>query len=405
MKLTFDVEEALSQCKTLEDISGKDGLLKRMLKEMTEQILEAEMTDHLGYEKHSTEGNNSGNSRNGKTAKTVRSDYGEVKIETPRDRTGTFEPAIVKKRQSDISEFDEKIISMYAKGMTVRDIQEHIKDIYGVEISPTTISNITDKVISVAAEWQARPLSAVYAIVFFDAIHYHVRHEGKVVNKAAYTCLGVDLKGRKDVLGLWVGENEGAHYWLGIMNELKNRGVDDILIACVDGLKGFPEAINSAFPKTETQLCIVHMIRNSIKYVGSKYQKEFIADLKTVYKAPSEDKAAYELDKLIAKWGQKYPLAVNPWKNHWSNVSTFFKYPEHIRKIIYTTNALEGLHRQLRKVTKNRSVFPNDEALTKILYLAIQDVMKKWTMPLANWALTISQLAVMYEGRFDLAAI
>ena len=377
MKLTFDVEEGLRQCKTLEDISGKDGLLKRMLKEMTEQILEAEMTDHLGYEKHSTEGNNSGNSRNGKTAKTVRSDYGEVKIETPRDRTGTFEPAIVKKRQSDISEFDEKIISMYAKGMTVRDIQEHIKDIYGVEISPTTISNITDKVISVAAEWQARPLSAVYAIVFFDAIHYHVRHEGKVVNKAAYTCLGVDLKGRKDVLGLWVGENEGAHYWLGIMNELKNRGVDDILIACVDGLKGFPEAINSAFPKTETHLCIVHMIRNSIKYVGSKYQKEFIADLKTVYKAPSEDKAAYELDKLIAKWGQKYPLAVNPWKNHWSNVSTFFKYPEHIRKIIYTTNALEGLHRQLRKVTKNRSVFSNDEALTEILYLAIRDVMKK----------------------------
>jgi putative transposase len=359
----------------------------------------------LGYEKHSAEGNNSGNNRNGKTAKTVRSDFGEVKIETPRDRNGTFEPTIVKKRQSDISDFDEKIISMYAKGMTVRDIQEHIKDIYGVEVSPTTISNITDKVMSLAAEWQGRPLSPVYAIVFFDAIHYHVRHEGKVVNKAAYTCLGVDLKGRKDVLGLWVGENEGAHYWLGIMNELKNRGIEDILIACVDGLKGFPEAINSAFPKAEIQLCIVHMIRNSLKYVGSKYQKEFIADLKTVYKAPSEDKASFELEKLIAKWGQKYPLAVNPWKNHWTHVSTFFKYPEHIRKLIYTTNALEGLHRQLRKVTKNRSVFPNDEALTKILYLAIQDVMNKWTMPLANWALTISQLAVMYEGRFDLAAI
>ena len=405
MKLTFDVEEALRQCKTLEDISGKNGLLKRMLKEMTEQILEAELTDHLGYEKHSPEGNNSGNNRNGKTAKTVRSDFGEVKIETPRDRNGTFEPSIVKKRQSDISEFDDKIISMYAKGITVRDIQEHIKDIYGVDISPTTISNITDKVISLAAEWQSRPLSAVYAIVFFDAIYYHVRQEGKVVNKAAYTCLGVDLKGRKDVLGLWVGESEGAHYWLGIMNELRNRGVEDILIACVDGLKGFPEAISSAFPKTETQLCIVHMIRNSLKYVGSKYQKEFIVDLKTVYRAPSEDKAAYELDKLIAKWGHKYPLAVNPWKNHWTHVATFFKYPEHIRKIIYTTNTLEGLHRQLRKVTKNRSVFPNDEALTKILYLAIQDVMKKWTMPLANWALTISQLAVMYEGRFNLAAL
>jgi putative transposase len=405
MKLSFDVEEELSKCKTLEDISGKNGLLKRMLKDMTEQILDAELTDHLGYEKHSIEGNHSGNSRNGKTAKTVRSDFGEVKIETPRDRNGTFEPAIVKKRQNDISDFDEKIISMYAKGMTVRDIQEHIKDFYGVEVSPTTISNITDKVISLAAEWQSRPLSEVYSIVFFDAIYYHVRYEGKVVNKAAYTCMGIDLKGHKDVLGLWVGESEGAHYWLGIMNELKNRGIEDILIACVDGLKGFPEAISSAFPRTETQLCIVHMIRNSLKYVGSKYQKEFIADLKTVYKAPSEDKASFELDKLIAKWGQKYPLAVNSWKNNWSHVSTFFKYPEHIRKIIYTTNALEGLHRQLRKVTKNRSVFPNDEALTKILYLAIQDVMKKWTMPLANWALTISQLAVMYEGRFVLTAI
>ena len=405
MKLTFDVQEALSQCKTLEDISGKNGLLKRMLKDMTEQILEAEMADHLGYDKHSSEGKNTGNSRNGKTAKTVRSGFGEVSLETPRDRNGTFEPAIVKKRQNDISDFDEKIISMYAKGMTVRDIQEHIKDFYGVEVSPTTISNITDKVMSLAAEWQSRPLSTVYAIVFFDAIHYHVRQEGKVVNKAAYTCLGVDLKGHKDVLGLWVGENEGAHYWLGILNELKNRGIEDILIACVDGLKGFPEAVNSAFPKTETQLCIVHMIRNSLKYVGSKYQKEFIADLKMVYKAPSEDKASYELDKLIAKWGQKYPLAVNSWKNNWTYVSTFFKFPEQIRKIIYTTNAVEGLHRQLRKVTKNRSVFPNDEALTKILFLAIQDVMKKWSMPLANWALTISQLAVMYDGRFNLESI
>lgn len=405
MKLTFDVQEALSQCKTLEDISGKNGLLKRMLKDMTEQILEAEMADHLGYDKHSSEGKNTGNSRNGKTAKTVRSGFGEVSLETPRDRNGTFEPAIVKKRQNDISDFDEKIISMYAKGMTVRDIQEHIKDFYGVEVSPTTISNITDKVMSLAAEWQSRPLSTVYAIVFFDAIHYHVRQEGKVVNKAAYTCLGVDLKGHKDVLGLWVGENEGAHYWLGILNELKNRGIEDILIACVDGLKGFPEAVNSAFPKTETQLCIVHMIRNSLKYVGSKYQKEFIVDLKMVYKAPSEDKASYELDKLIAKWGQKYPLAVNSWKNNWIYVSTFFKFPEQIRKIIYTTNAVEGLHRQLRKVTKNRSVFPNDEALTKILFLAIQDVMKKWSMPLANWALTISQLAVMYDGRFNLESI
>lgn len=405
MKLTFDVQEALGQCKTLEDISGKNGLLKRMLKDMTEQILAAEMTDHLGYGKHSIDGHNSGNSRNGKTEKNVRSGFGDFSLETPRDRNSTFEPGIVKKRQNDISDFDGKIISMYAKGMTVRDIQEHLKDYYGVEVSPTTISNITDKVMSLVAEWQARPLSPVYAIIFFDAIHFNVRHEGKVVNKAAYICLGVDLQGHKDVLGLWVGENEGSHYWLGIMNELKNRGAKDILIACVDGLKGFPEAINSAFPQTEIQLCIVHMIRNSLKYVGSKYQKEFIADLKMVYKAPSEDNASFELNKLIAKWGPKYPLAVNPWKNHWAHVSTFFKFPEHIRKIIYTTNSLEGLNRQLRKVTKNRTLFPNDDALTKILYLAIQDVMKKWTMPIANWALTISQLSIMYEGRFDLTAI
>jgi transposase-like protein len=299
-----------------------------MFKEMTKQVLEAELTEHLGYEKHSPDGNNSGNSRNGKTAKTVRSDFGDVKIETPRNRNSTFEPSIVKKRQSDISDFDEKIISMYAKGMTVRNIQEHIKDFYGADISPTTISNITDKVVSLAAQWQARPLSPVYAIVFFDAIYDHVRQEGKIIHKAAYTCLGVDLKGRKDVLGLWVGENEGAHYWLGIMNELKNRGVKEILIACVDGLKGFPEAIDSAFPRTEIQICIVHLIRNSLKYVDSKYQKEFTADLKTVYKAPSEDKASYELDRLMAKWGQKYPLAVNSWKNNWIHVSTFFKYPQ-----------------------------------------------------------------------------
>jgi len=399
MKLSFDVQEEIGKCKTIEDMTGKNGLLKRMLKEMTEQILEAEMTDHLGYPKHSSEGKNTGNSRNGKTVKSVRSAYGDIEIETPRDRNGDFTPSIVKKRQTDISDFDSKIISMYAKGMTVRDIQDHLLDQYGVELSPTTISNITEKVIAVAAEWQARPLDSVYAILFFDAIYYKVRENGKVHSKSVYTCMGINMGGYKEVLGIWVGESEGAHYWLGIMNELRNRGVEDILIACVDGLKGFPEAINSVFPKTEIQLCIVHMIRNSIKYVGNKYEKAFAADLKPIYRAPSEEAAIAGLDRLVAKWGQRYPLAVTPWKRHWEHLSTFFKFPDYIRKLIYTTNAVEGLHRQLRKVTKARTIFPSDDALLKMLYLAIQDITKKWTMTQANWALTISQLAIMYEDR------
>jgi len=399
MELSFNIQDELAKCKTMEDISGKSGLLKRMLKEMTEQVLQAEMTEHLGYDKHSPAGKNSGNSRNGKTAKTVRSDFGDVEIETPRDRDGSFEPSLVKKRQTTITDFDEKIISMYAKGMTTRDIQGHLKEQYGVDVSATFISNITEKVVEVAKEWQSRPLHASYAIVFFDAIHYKVRENGKMRSKAAYTCLGIGMDGFKEVLGIWIGENEGAHYWLGIFNELKNRGVEDILIACVDGLKGFPEAINTVFPDAEIQLCIVHMIRNSVRYVSSKYQKKFVDELKLVYNAPSEDAAKLQLDRLTENWGKKYPLAVNPWRNHWNHLSTFFKYPEEIRKTIYTTNAVEGLHRQLRKVTKNRSLFPNDDALLKLLYLAIQDASGKWTKPVTNWALTISQLAIMFEGR------
>jgi len=403
MKLSFNVEKELENCKTIEDISGKNGLLKRMLKEMTEQILEAELSDHLGYDKYSTEGHNSGNSRNGKNSKTVNTDFGEMDLNTPRDRNGTYDPQLVKKRQTDITDFDEKVISMYSKGMTVRDIQEHVKDYYGVDVSPTLLSNITDKVVALATEWQSRSLEGVYAIVFFDAIHYKVRNsDGKVVSKAAYTCLGVDTEGHKDVLGLWIGENEGAHYWLGVMNELKNRGVEDILIACVDGLKGFPDAINAVFPDAQIQVCVVHMIRNSLKYVGSKYQKEFISDLKKVYKAPSLSTAENELKQLGDKWGKKYPLAISPWQNNWEHISTYFKYPEHIRKIIYTTNAVEGLHRQLRKVTKNRSLFPNDEALLKLLYLAVKGVSRKWTSPLQNWALTISQLTIIFGDRMKI---
>ena len=402
MKVSFDIQAEMAKCKTLEDITGRNGLFKRMLKEMTEQMLEGEITGHLGYEKHSQSGHNSGNSRNGHTGKTVRTGFGELSLETPRDRQGTFEPQLVKKGQTDITELDEKIISMYSKGMTCRDIQEHVKDFYGVDISPTFVSNVTDKIIDLAAQWQARPLESVYPIVFFDAIFYKVRQEGRIVSKAAYTCLGIDLKGHKDVLGIWIGEKEGAHYWLGVLNELKNRGVEDILITCVDGLKGFPEAINQVFPKAETQLCVLHLIRNSIRYVASKYQKEFMRDLKLVYKAPSLETADFELGKLTEKWGGKYPLAVRPWKEHWANASTYFKYPDYIRKIVYTTNAVEAVHRQLRKVTKNRSMVPTDEALAKMLVLAIRDVARKWTSPIQNWAATISQLAVFFEGRVNL---
>ncbi len=402
MKLSFDLQEEMSKCKSMEDLTGKNGLFKRMLKEAAEQMLEAEMTGHLGYEKHSAAGRNSGNSRNGHTGKTVRTGFGEVPLDTPRDRQGTFEPQLVKKGQTDITELDEKIISMYAKGMTTRDIQEHVKDFYGVDISPTFVSNVTDKIIDLVAQWQARPLESLYPIVFFDAIYYKVRQDGRIVNKAAYTCLGIDLKGHKDVLGIWIGEKEGAHYWLSVLNELKNRGAEDILIACVDGLKGFPEAIAQVYPKAETQLCVIHLIRNSIKYVGSKYQKEFMKDLKEVYRAPSLESAEAALGNLTAKWGEKYPLAIKPWKANWANASTYFKYPDQIRKIVYTTNAVEALHRQLRKVTKNRSMFPNDEALAKMLFLAIKGVARKWTSPIQNWASTISQLAMFFEGRVRL---
>lgn len=397
--ISVELQEELKNCRDIKGLTGRNGLLKRILKQSVEKVLEAEIEEQLGYAKHSSAGNNSGNSRNGKNSKRVTSDYGELELETPRDRNGEFVPKLVKKRQTDISEIDEKIISMYGKGMTTRDIQGHLKDLYGADVAPTTISNITDKIIPMIHEWQSRPLEQTYAIVFFDAIHYKVRDEGKVVSKAAYTCLGVNLQGKKDVLGVWIGSHEGAHFWLSVCNELKNRGVEDILIACVDGLKGMPEAINSVFPKTELQLCIVHMIRNSLKYVGSKYHKEFMVDLKKVYRAPSEKKANYELDKLAEKWESKYPLVIKSWRNNWPNLSTYFKYPEHIRKLIYTTNPVEGLHRQFRKVTKTRSIFPNNEALMKLLFLATQNATKKYTMPIRNWAFTISQLAVMFEGR------
>jgi transposase-like protein len=403
MKLTPEMikqlEKDLSKAKSYDDLMGHNGAIKKLLKSSLENLLDAELSDHLGYEKHSPVGNNNGNSRNGKTHKSIRSDQGEIELSIPRDRNSTFDPVVVKKYEKTLGPIEDKIISMYAKGMTTRDIQSHVEEIYGLEISPTMVSNITDSIVVHAKEWQSRPLAEVYPIVFFDAIHYKVRQDGKVISKAAYTCLAIDLEGRKDMLGIWVGEAEGANYWLGILTELKNRGVEDILIASVDGLKGFPEAIESIFPGCEVQQCVIHQIRNTIRYVASKNQKEFMKDLKPVYTAPTEEAGLLLLDTLEEKWGSKYPYPIKSWRNNWNNLAVFFKYPDEIRKMIYTTNTVENLHRQFRKVTKNRSLFPNDESLTKMLYLAYRDIAKKWTMPVRNWAFVFSQLSIKFEER------
>ena len=406
MELTSQMIEQLkadlSEAKTYSDLMGKDGAIKKLLGKSIEQMLESELTEHLGYDKYSPIGKNSGNSRNGKTHKTLKNDNGEIEITVPRDRNAKFDPVIVKKYEKTIGPIEDKIISMYAKGMTTRDIQTHVTELYGIDISPTLVSNITNKLIDLAEQWNSRPLEKAYSIVFFDAIHYKIRDEDtrKVVSKAAYTSLAIDFEGHKDLLGLWVSEAEGANFWLTVLTELKNRGVEDIFIACIDGLKGFPEAINSVFPKTEIQLCVIHQIRNTLRYIASKDQKEFMKDLKPVYKAATEEAASLNLKTLEEKWGTKYPLPIKSWKNNWDNLATFFKYPQEIRTAIYTTNAVEAVHRQFRKVTKSKSLFPNDDALKKMLFLAYRDLSKKWTMPIRNWALVISHFSIYFEDRF-----
>jgi putative transposase len=404
MELTDEIFEQfkadLAKAKNYDDLMGKDGAIKKLIAKSLEQMLESELTEHLGYEKHSPTGKNTGNSRNGKTHKTLKNDNGEIEITVPRDRNGEFDPVIVKKYERTIGPIEDKIISMYAKGMTTRDIQSHIQELYGLDVSATLVSNITDKIVNTATEWQNRPLETMYPIVFFDAIHYKVKDETKrVISKAAYTCLGVDVNGRKDLLGLWVGEAEGANFWLSVFTELNNRGMKDVLVACVDGLKGFPEAINTVFPKAEIQLCVIHQIRNTLKYIASKDQKEFMKQLKPVYSAPTEEAALESLKMLEETWAKKYPLALKSWRQNWNNLATFFKYPEEIRTVIYTTNAVEAVHRQFRKVTKTRSLFPNDDALKKMLYLAYRDLSKKWTMPIRNWAIVISNFSIIFEER------
>ena len=373
-----------SNISSMDDIQD---LFKETSAEFMENGLEAELDDELGYGRYDYRNKDTDNSRNGHSSKTLRTSYGDVEVAVPRDRKGEFEPQILKKNQTSVSrDIEEKILSMYAKGMTTGDIEAHIQDIYGIEVSDTTISRITDKILPIAKEWQQRPLEAVYAVVFLDAIHYHVRSEGQIVKKAVYIALGINLDGKKDVLGMWVGENESAKYWATVLNGLKNRGVEDIFIACTDNLTGFSAAIGAVFPKTEIQNCIIHQLRNSSKYVSYKDIKALMADLRSVYAAVDESAALDALDAFSTKWDTKYPKISRSWRENWANLSAYFKYPQEVRRLIYTTNSIEGFNRQLRKVTKTRSVFPTDDSLFKMLYLAMKDITKKWTGRRQDWS-------------------
>ncbi len=387
----------LSSVSSMEDIQD---LFKETIAEFMEEGLETELSEELGYSKYDYRNKETDNSRNGHSSKTLRTSFGKVDISVPRDRKGVYEPQLLKKNQTSISQdIEEKILSMYAKGMTTGDIETHIRDIYGVEVSDTTVSRITDKILPVAKEWQQRLLENIYAVVFLDAIHYHVRSEGQVVKKAVYIAIGINLDGRKDVLGMWVGENESAKYWATILNSLRNRGVEDIFIACTDNLTGFSAAIEAVFPKTEIQNCIIHQIRNSTRYVSYKDLKALMADLKAVYAAVDENAALNALEVFSERWDKKYPKISISWKDNWPNLSTYFKYPQEVRRLIYTTNAIEGFNRQLRKVTKSKSVFPTDDSLLKMLYLAMVDITKKWTGRRQDWSMIHAQLAIYFADR------
>lgn len=402
MKEPFDYEgtkkKALEQFRSGKSLFGKDGAFAPMLKEFLESALEAEMEEHLTEEQRED-----GNRKNGKTSKKLKTGDGTIDLDTPRDRSSTFEPQIVRKRETILAEsLEPKIIGMYGHGMSLRDISAHIKDMYDTDVSAATLSAITDKIIPQVKEWQGRPLEQLYCIVWLDAMYYKVKDEGKIVNRCVYNVLGINAEGRKDLLGMYVSESEGANFWLGVLSNLQQRGVEDILIACIDNLKGFSEAIASIFPQTEVQSCVVHQIRNSIKYVASKDQKPFMADLKPVYQAASKDEAEHQLQDLETKWGKKYPVVIESWHRNWDKLSTYFKYSPAIRKLIYTTNTIEGFHRQVRKVTKTKGAFTSDMALLKLIYLATLNIQKKWTQPLQNWSLTVSQLSIIFGSRLKL---
>ena len=398
--INFDYNEEVKKCKTIDDVIGKDGLVQRLIKDVLENILEVEMGEHLGRDKYDRQTDidqDDRNYRNGYSKKTLRSSFGDVDLDVPRDRKAEFEPQIIKKYETVCNELDKKIISLYAKGMSTRDIQAEVEDLYGITLSPSMISKITDKVIATATEWQNRMLDEIYPIVYLDAMYFKVRSNGKIVNKAVYICLGYTLEGYKDILGIWVDETEGAKFWLSICNDLKNRGVKKILIACMDGLKGLPQVIKTVFPTVDIQTCIVHQIRNSIKYIASKDKKAFMKDLKEVYKATTEELALVQLDNLKEKWGSNYGMVIDSWYNNWNNLDTFFKFSPQIRKLIYTTNVLEGFNRQVRKFTKVRTIFPTDESLNKCVYLATMEIMEKWTQPIHNWRTTLAELSLYFE--------
>lgn len=396
------IDELLEDCENPKDVLGKNGLLKQLTKGLVERVLEAELTEHLGYERHDPGGRGSGNSRNGKGSKTVHGDSGSFEIEVPRDRNGSFEPQLVKKRQRRLEGFDEKVLALYSRGMSTREIQGHLEELYGVEVSPTLISNVTDAVMEEVHAWQVRPLSEVYPILYFDALFVKSRQEGPVRNKAVYLALGVNLEGEKELLGLWIAETEGAKFWMMVFNELKSRGMRDCFIACVDGLKGLPEAVEAVFPETRVQISIIHKVRNSLKYVSYKDRKAVAKDLKAIYGAATVAEAEAALEEFSKRWDEKYPAISPSWRADWERLTVFFDYPPEIRRVVYTTNAIESLNYTLRKVLKTRGAFPNDDSIVKILYLALNRIAKRWTRPIKNWKQALNQFVILFGDRVPL---
>ena len=399
------LDELLKDYQKPEDLLGQDGLLQKLTKALLERALNGELTHHLGYSKHDVAGDNSGNSRNGTTPKTLRGKRGQVQIDVPRDRNSDFEPQLVKKNQTRFDGLDDKIISLYSRGMTQREIQGHLEEIYGVEVSPSLISTVTDAVLDEVRAWQTRPLDAIYPILYLDALQVKVKSQGRVTNKAIYLAFGVNLQGLKEVLGMWASDAEGAKFWMQVVTELKNRGVQDIFIACVDGLKGFPEAIEAVFPQTQVQLCVVHLVRHSLSYVSHKDRKEVADDLKGIYQAATLEEAEHRLNEFEQKWATNYPVIARSWRANWARIVPMFGYPSEIRRAVYTTNTIESLNMTLRKVTKNRSLFPSDEAVFKLMYLALRNISRRWTMPIRDWSGAMNQFAILFEGRVPIAGL
>lgn len=394
------IDELLKECTDPKELLAEGGFLKQLTGALIERCLEAEMEEHLGYPKHGKRSEAKGNARNGTSRKTLKGSQGEISIAVPRDREASFEPVLIPKHQTRLEGFEEKILALYARGMTTRDIQAQIHELYGVEVSPTFISNVTEAVLDEVRQWQNRPLQAVYPIVYVDCLVVKVRENQRIINKALYLALGVDMEGQKELLGMWLGHNEGAKFWLSVFTEVQNRGLKDIFIACVDGLTGLPEAIETLYPRTQVQLCMVHLVRNSLKYVSYKHRKEVAADLKLIYSAATESEAQVYLDLFAEKWDRQYASISKMWRAHWSHVIPLFAFPEDIRKVIYTTNAIESVNMSLRKVTRNHRLFPSDEAVYKVIYLAMQNIAKKWTMPIRNWVPALNCFAIEFGERF-----